>query len=106
MLQELNFKYHKIFLNIMEVASTQVNLRLGNNFLDTIKAYAQDHGYISIQELIREAIREKIADDLELRPEYKKKLLSKEANTFLSVEESKKFLEDLKKRVEDEKKKL
>ncbi len=85
----------------MEVATSQVNLRISNSLLDTMRNYAETNGYLTIQELIREAIREKIADNLQVRPEFEKETLSKEANTFLSKKESKEFLEDLKKRVED-----
>lgn len=85
----------------MESASTQLNLRLTNSFLDTVKTYADTNGYLSIQELIRETLRERILDTLEYRPEFVKEMLSKEANTFLSKEESKEFLEELKKRVKD-----
>lgn len=45
--------------------------------------------------MVRDALREKIFDDLEVRDEYKKVLQSDEANTFLSEEESEKFFEEM-----------
>lgn len=78
--------------------TTQINLKFQNDFYELAKEYADSRGYMSIQELVRDALREKIYDDLELREEYKEVLKSKEANTFLSEEESEKFHEELKKR--------
>lgn len=78
--------------------TTQINLKFQDNFYELAKDYADARGYMSIQELVRDALREKIFDDLEIREEYKKILKSKEANTFLSVEESEKFHNELKKR--------
>lgn len=78
--------------------TTQINLKFQNDFYDLAKEYADSRGYMSIQELVRDALREKIYDDLEIREEYKEILKSKEANTFLSEEESEKFHEELKKR--------
>ena len=45
-----------------------------------------------------EGKNEEQEEDLEIREEYKKTLQSKEANTFYSVEESKRIFEDLKSR--------
>lgn len=78
--------------------TTQINLKFQDKFFKMAQKYADSKGYMSIQELIRATLREKIFGELELREEYKKFLNSKEANTFLSVEESKKFHEELMKK--------
>jgi hypothetical protein len=77
---------------------TQINLKFQDDFFKLAKNYANKKGYMSIQELVREALREKIFNDLEIRDEYKKVLQSKDANTFLSEEDSKKFHEEMKKK--------
>ena len=78
---------------------TQINLKIQNDFFELAKIYADSRGYISIQELVRDALREKIFEDLEIREEYKKILKLKETNTFLSEEDSEKFHKELKKKV-------
>lgn len=81
-----SFKYYKILNNIMD--TTQINIRVSKEFLEEAKIYAKKKGYLNVQEFFRDAARERIYDDLEVRPEYLKVLESKEANTFLSEEES------------------
>jgi hypothetical protein len=83
--------------------TTQVNLKFQDGFYDLAKSYAESRGYMSVQEFIREAVRDKIFDNLEIRDEYKRVLESKDANTFSSVEDSKKFMNKLRKRAELEK---
>lgn len=78
--------------------STQINLKVTEDFFIDVKHYADEYGYMSIQELAREALRDKIYEEAEIREEYKKVLESKEANTFSSIEDSKKFIEGLKKK--------
>lgn len=73
----------------------QINLKIPDSFYEEVEIYAKSHGYMSIQELTRDALRDKIYDDLEIREEYKKVLQSKEANTFSSIKDSEKFLESL-----------
>lgn len=78
--------------------ATQINLRVNEDFLEQAREYAKMNGFLNVQEFFREAAREKLFDNLEVRPEYLKRLKSKEANTFSSVEDSKKFIEGLKKK--------
>jgi len=78
--------------------TTQINLKFQDDFFELAKGYANSRGYMSIQELVRDALREKIFDDLEVRDEYKVVLQSKEANTFLSEEESEKFHDEMRKK--------
>jgi len=40
--------------------NTQINLRLPEKMIDLIKNYSEKNGFCSIQEFIKEAIREKI----------------------------------------------
>ncbi|MFT7615261.1 MAG: hypothetical protein ACI8Y7_000064 [Candidatus Woesearchaeota archaeon] len=76
--------------------TTQLNLKFQDNFFLLAQEYANLKGYMSVQELIREALREKIFDELDVKPEYSKILRSKEANTYYSKKESLKQLEKLK----------
>lgn len=79
--------------------ATQINLKMQDDFYELAKKYADKKGYLSIQELVRDALRDKIYDNLDLSDEYKKVLESKEANTFLSEKETKDFHNKLKKKV-------
>lgn len=76
----------------------QINLKFQDDFFELARNYANVKGYMSIQELVREALRDKIFDDLEIKAQYKKILESKEANTFLSEKESEQFYKEMKKK--------
>ena len=78
--------------------SIQINLRMSEDFLEQAQHYAKTHGFLNVQEFIREAAREKIYDNVEIRQKYLERLNSEEANTFLSESESKEFEKELKKR--------
>ncbi len=77
---------------------TQINLKVTEDFFNEVKSYADEYGYMSIQELVREALREKIFEDLEVREEYKSIIAGKEANTFSSIKESKRFIDGLRRK--------
>jgi hypothetical protein len=68
--------------------TTQINLRFSEELLETAKGYAKNNGYLNLQEFIREVVRDKVYDDLEVREEYLEVLKSKDANTFISDEEA------------------
>lgn len=80
------------------MTTTQINIRVSKDFLEEARDYAKFHGYLNVQEFIRDAAREKIYEKYEVREEYLAKLKSKDATTFLSKEESLKFHEEMKKR--------
>ncbi|MGE0793227.1 MAG: hypothetical protein AB7V77_03565 [Candidatus Woesearchaeota archaeon] len=86
------FKYLMVFQNIM---TTQINLRLDEDFLEKAKQYAKIKGFLNVQEFFREAAREKLFDD-EIREDYLKKLHSQEATTFLSIKDTEEFHKKLK----------
>ncbi len=90
-----SFKYLMVSTDIM---TTQVNLRLPEDFLLDVKRYAKKHGFLNVQEFFREAVREKIYT---VRPSYLKVLKSKEANTFLTPEETKAFEAEMRRRVNE-----
>jgi len=77
--------------------TTQINIRVSEDFLDDARNYARNHGYLNIQEFIRDAAREKIYEQYEVRNEYLEKLNSKDATTFLSDEEADEFDKKLEK---------
>ena len=78
--------------------TTQINLRLTEDFFKQAKKYAKVNGFLSVQEFFREAAREKVYDEAEVRTEYLERLNSKEATTFLSSDEAKEFEQELEKR--------
>ncbi len=80
------------------IMTTQINIRVSEDFLDDARNYAKKHGYLNLQEFIRDAAREKIYEQYEVRNEYLEKLNSKDANTFLSDEEADEFDKELEKR--------
>jgi len=81
------------------MVTTQLNLKFQDTFLDKVKGYAQKHGYMSIQELIREAVRDKIDADFEVRDRYVEFLkTNKDANTFSSIAKSKQFMDEMRKK--------
>ena len=78
--------------------SIQINIRVSEDFLEDARNYAKSHGYLNIQEFIRDVAREKIYDQYEVRNEYLEKLNSKDANTFLTDEEADEFDKELEER--------
>jgi len=81
--------------------TNQINLKLGGSMLEDARKYANKFGYTNIQELIRESLRDKIYEDLKVKNEYIKELLKLKENDFLSVDDSKKALNILKKQVDE-----
>ena len=75
--------------------STQINVRISEDFLEQAKEYAKNNGFLNVQEFMREAAREKIFDSVKVREEYLERLHSKEASSFLSDEESIQFEKEL-----------
>jgi|GEM_PF-1201403 hypothetical protein len=87
-------KYQKIPIDIM---NHQINLRLPGNLLTSAREYAKKNGFASIQEFIKETLREKLFTTDEFSPEEVKAIVAhaeycKKNNLFLSVEETKKAL--------------
>jgi hypothetical protein len=80
------------------MGTTQLNIRLSEDFLEEAKNYAKFHGYLNVQEFMRDVAREKIYDQYEVREEYLEKLKSKDATTFLSDEQADEFDKELERR--------
>ena len=83
------FKYHMVSNGIM---NTQINLRLPQKLLSSVKSYTKEHGFGSMQEFIKETIREKLFDEPEITKEeliLVKKLaeLSEKKNLYGSEKE-------------------
>ena len=78
--------------------TTQINLRIPEDFFEQAKDYAKSHGFLNVQEFFREAAREKIFYESKVRTEYLKRLNSKEATNFLSESESEEFENELRTR--------
>ncbi len=45
----------------------QINLRLPEKMLDSAKRYSQEHGFSTVQEFIKETLREKLFEDISSR---------------------------------------
>ena len=78
--------------------TTQINLRITEDFFEQAREYAKVNGFLSVQEFFREAAREKVYDKSEIRTAYLERLNSQEANTFLSSKETVEFEKELEKR--------
>lgn len=78
--------------------TTQINIRIPEDFLEQAKDYAKSRGFLNVQEFFREAAREKIYENLDVNPEYLNRLQSKEATTFLTENEAEEFEKELNKR--------
>ena len=82
--------------------NVQINVRMPEKLLVSAKGYAQAHGFGSLQELVRESIREMVCDDEEMsKKEYEliKKLIevSRKHNLYATEEELFKKLNERKK---------
>ena len=49
--------------------NTQINLRLPKSTLTSARSYVKEHGFGTIQEFIKETIREKLFDEPEISKE-------------------------------------
>ena len=66
------------------IMNSQINLRLPEKLLDSVKSYSEKNGYSSIQEFIKETLREKLFDE----PKISKKELAL-VNKLLILSEKK-----------------
>ena len=57
------FIYQLVSIDTM---NTQINVRLPEKVLVSAKSYTEEHGFNSIQEFIKEAIREKLFEKTEI----------------------------------------
>jgi hypothetical protein len=76
------------------IMNTQINLRMPQKLLGLVRNYSDEHGYGSVQDFIKETIREKLFDEPEISKEElalvkklvevseKKKLYGKEEELF------------------------
>ena len=60
------FIYQLVSIDTM---NTQINVRLPEKVLVSAQSYVQEHGFSSIQEFIKEAIREKLFEKSEISKE-------------------------------------
>lgn len=51
------------------IMSTQINIRMPQKMLSSVKSYSNKHGFGSVQDFIKETIREKLFDEPELTKE-------------------------------------
>ncbi|MFH0874486.1 MAG: ribbon-helix-helix domain-containing protein [archaeon] len=49
--------------------TTQINIRMPDNLLDTAKDYAESMGFSNVQDFIRETVREKLFDEPKISKE-------------------------------------
>ncbi len=60
------FIYQMVSIGIM---NTQINLRMPQKLLSSVKSYSDEHGYGSVQDFIKETVREKLFDEPEISKE-------------------------------------
>lgn len=72
-------KYKMVSIGIM---NEQINLRLPKKVLVTARAYSEKHGYASLQEFIKETVREKLFEEAEMRLVRKLALLSEKKGLY------------------------
>ncbi len=51
------------------IMNTQINLRMPQKLLSSVKSYSNEHGFGSVQEFIKETIREKLFDEPDITKE-------------------------------------
>jgi len=51
------------------IMNTQINLRMPQKLLSSVKSYSDEHGYGSVQDFIKETVREKLFDEPEISKE-------------------------------------
>lgn len=56
--------YHMVPIDTM---NTQLNLRLPKKMLNSAKRYSEEHGFSTVQEFIKETLREKLFEDISSR---------------------------------------
>ena len=49
--------------------NTQINIRMPETLLDSAKSYAAEHGFGTVQEFIKETVREKLFDEPDMTRE-------------------------------------
>jgi Arc/MetJ-type ribon-helix-helix transcriptional regulator len=72
--------------------NSQVNVRFPDNLLDSAKEYAASSGYGTVQDFIRETVREKVFEDKEMTSQEKQLIktlikATKENNLYGTEEE-------------------
>jgi hypothetical protein len=94
---------HSTKKSIKDISTKQLNLKLSNKLMNEIDLYLNEFGYNNAQELIREAIRDKIYGSDNVRTEYLEKLFTdKDFYTSIGEKQSLIELEKLKKRIFDD----
>lgn len=53
----------------IDIMNLQVNVRLNQNLLSNAKTYAKKHGYSTVQDLIKDSLREKVFEEKTLSDE-------------------------------------
>jgi hypothetical protein len=51
------------------IMNTQINIRMPQKLLSSVKSYSNEHGFGSVQDFIKETIREKLFDEPEISKE-------------------------------------
>ena len=51
------------------IMNTQINIRMPQKLLSSVKSYSDEHGFGSVQDFVKETIREKLFDEPEISKE-------------------------------------
>jgi hypothetical protein len=81
----------------------QLNLKISSKLIEEVEIYSKEFGYNNAQEVIREAIRDKVFGSDNVRADYLERLFAeKDFQESIGKEQSKIELEKLRKRGLDE----
>jgi Arc/MetJ-type ribon-helix-helix transcriptional regulator len=53
----------------IDIMNTQINIRMPEKLLRSVRSYSDEHGFGSVQEFVKETIREKLFDEPEITKE-------------------------------------
>jgi len=53
----------------IDIMNTQINIRMPQKLLSSVRSYSDEHGFGSVQEFVKETIREKLFDEPEITKE-------------------------------------
>ena len=74
----------------IDIMNTQINIRLPSKLLASARSYAEEHGFGTVQEFMKETIREKLFDE----PEISKEELETDPEVIISGIDELKYMED------------
>lgn len=53
----------------IDIMNTQINIRMPQKLLTSVRSYSEEHGFGSVQDFVKETIRQKLFDEPEITKE-------------------------------------